>query len=226
MINLHPTSYDQQVTTTFTRQSDAESIVGTLSKPSKMPGHAYSIQAKRCVTGQKLRHIKGTVCSKCYALKGHYPTSVVQRAMEKRFQSLKHPLWVEAIAFLIDCTTNAYFRWHDSGDLQGVWHLKNIVQVAHRLPYVHFWLPTREYGFVTRYIEQGGTIPDNLTIRLSAQLIDGPAPESLAQRLGVQMSGVTATPEFTCPSHNQGNKCGSCRACWDKSIFNVTYKKH
>lgn len=219
-------TFQPQVTHTFTRQSDAEAIVGTLSKPSKMPGHAYSIPAKRCITGRKLRFIKGSVCSKCYALKGRYPTGVVQQAMEKRFNSLRHSKWVDAISFLISCTSDAYFRWHDSGDLQSVRHLDNIVRVADRLPHVRFWLPTREYGIVSRYVQDGGHIPDNLTIRLSSHMIDGPPPESLARGLGVQVSGVTATPEFTCPSRQYGNTCGPCRACWDKSIFNVTYKQH
>lgn len=223
---MNHTLFQTEVTNTFTRQSDAEAIVGTLSNPSKMPGHGYSIPAKRCITGQKLRFIKGSVCSKCYAMKGRYPTGHVQRAMEKRFASLRHPLWVEAMTFLISCTPDSCFRWHDSGDLQGVWHLKKIVEVANRLPHVLFWIPTREYGFVSNYIRGGGKVPENLIIRLSSHMIDGPAPESLARELGVQVSGVTATPEFTCPSSRYGNTCGPCRACWNKSIFNVTYKQH
>lgn len=215
-----------QVTNTFTRQSDAENIVGTLSKPSKMPGHAYSIPAKRCLTGSKLRPVAGSVCHKCYAMKGRYPMGPVQNAMEKRFKSLNHPLWVGAMAYLIDRSGDRYFRWHDSGDLQSLQHLANIVAVANLLPHVHFWLPTREYNLVSEYIDKGGSFPPNLTVRLSSHMVDGPTPEPLARRLGVQVSSVTSGPGFTCPSPTQGNKCGSCRACWDKSVFNVTYKKH
>ena len=47
-------------------------IVGTLSEPSKMPTYAYSIPAKYCITGSKLRMIANSTCSKCYALKGRY----------------------------------------------------------------------------------------------------------------------------------------------------------
>ena len=43
----------------------------TLSKPSKMPGHAYSVSAKECGIGGKLAKQKGTVCHDCYALKGN-----------------------------------------------------------------------------------------------------------------------------------------------------------
>jgi hypothetical protein len=204
----------------------AKSIVGTLSKPSKMPGHAYSIPAQRCITGSKLRHIKGSVCSKCYALKGRYHMKTVQKAMNRRFESLADPLWVDAMTYLIQQTKDEYFRWHDSGDLQGVWHLKNIVEIAERLPKVKFWIPTREYSIVSEFVLSGGVLPPNLTVRLSSHMIDGPAPESVAKRIGAQISGVSSTPSFTCPASEQDNKCGSCRACWNPNVFNVTYKKH
>lgn len=211
---------------TFNSIEDAETICGSLSKPSKMPGHAYSIPAKYCKIGAKLRKVEGSVCSKCYAFKGRYPTGVVQRAMERRYKSLKDPVWVDAMVYLISKTEDGFFRWHDSGDLQGIWHLKKIVEIANRLPHITFWIPTREYSLVSKYFKSGGKVPPNLTIRLSSHMIDGPAPESLARRLGLQVSGVSSTPGFTCPASEQGNKCGDCRACWDRNVFNVTYKKH
>ena len=210
----------------FKNKKEAEKIVGTLSKPSKMPGFAYSTPAKRCLIGQKMRKVAGSICAFCYALKGRYVFPNVMAAMEKRFKSLTDPLWVSAISYLIGGRKNSYFRWHDSGDLQGVWHLKNIVEVANNLPNIFFWLPTREYAFVSSYIEQGGLVPDNLCIRLSALMMDGPAPEGIAKRLGLTVSGASMTGNFNCPSSKQGNKCGSCRKCWDKNVFAIDYKKH
>ena len=49
-----------------------EKEIGTLSNPSKMPAYAWGISAKQCKVGSKLAKIKGTICNKCYALKGHY----------------------------------------------------------------------------------------------------------------------------------------------------------
>mgnify|MGYP003328863762 CR=1 FL=1 len=51
---------------------DIEKKIGTLSNPSKMPSYAWGISAKHCNVGSKLAKIKGTICNKCYALKGHY----------------------------------------------------------------------------------------------------------------------------------------------------------
>lgn len=211
---------------TFKNKAEAEAIVGTLSSPSKMPCHGYSIPARHCHVGKRMKDVKGSVCASCYALKGRYLFSPVQNAMEKRYQSLKDPRWADAMVYLIGKTNNPFFRWHDSGDLQSVDHLSKIVKVAEALPHVSFWLPTREYKIVSDYISGGGKVPDNLTIRLSALMIDGPAPDAIAKRLGLVVSGVSKDSGFTCPSSLQGNVCGDCRACWDKSTFSVNYKKH
>lgn len=210
----------------ITTKAQAEAIAGSLSSPSKMPCHGYSIPAKRCLVGMKMKNVKGSVCASCYALKGRYLFGNVQNAMEKRYQALKDPLWVEAMVFQIRASGDSFFRWHDSGDLQGVWHLEKIVAIAKALPSVTFWLPSREYKIVSDYISQGGIVPDNLTIRLSALMIDGPAPKAIAERLGLVVSGVAKEQSFTCPASNQGNVCGDCRACWDKQTFSVSYKKH
>lgn len=205
---------------------EANSITGGLSNPSKMPGRAYSIPASRCNVGSKLAKVKGSVCEGCYALKGMYRFGNVQSALEKRYQSLADVRWVNSMALLISNQSKDYFRWHDSGDIQSIDHLHKIVQVCKLTPDTKHWLPTREYKIVEEYIDQYGSLPDNLIVRLSAHKVDFPAPSKLAKRLGVQTSSVVTSKDFTCPSSKQGNKCLECRACWDKSIANVSYSKH
>ena len=63
---------------------ELEKEIGTLSNPSKMPSFAWGISAKKCITGAKLAKIKGTICNKCYALKGHYAFKNVFDAHELR----------------------------------------------------------------------------------------------------------------------------------------------
>ena len=210
---------------TLTR-SELETIVGGLSSPSKMPCHSYSIPARACITGSKLQDVPGSVCAGCYALKGRYGFANVQNALERRLASLRSEQWIPAMVQLLTrYEKSGFFRWHDSGDLQGVWHLQNIVEVCKATPHLQHWLPTREYAIVGDYLRQGGTIPANLTIRYSALMFNAPAPEGLAQRHGVNVSSAS-TDEFTCPASKQGNVCGDCRLCWNKQAFNVTYKKH
>jgi hypothetical protein len=43
--------------------------------------------------------------------------------------------WVDAMAQAINQTeASGYFRWFDSGDLQGAWHLAKIVEVVNKTP--------------------------------------------------------------------------------------------
>ena len=55
-----------------------------------------------------------------------------------------HSRWAEVMAFLIEQNSCGYFRWHDSGDLQGQQHLDQIIEVCRLTPDVKHWLPTRE----------------------------------------------------------------------------------
>jgi len=204
---------------------EAEKIAHTLSAPSKMPCHSYSIPAQKCITGMKLRNVKNSICSKCYALKSRYLFKNVKDALFKRFESLTHPQWVEAMVCMIDKKEKSgYMRLHDAGDLQGVWHLEKIVEVCRRLPHIKFWLPTREYGIVAQYLRDN-SFPENLTVRLSSLMLEGNPPEAIAKRFNLTTSGVSKSG-FTCPSSKQAGKCGDCRACWNKSISNVNYKQH
>jgi len=222
-------------------RKEAEEIIGRLSSPGKLPFFSYNLPIQRCVTGSKLMKVKGSTCSICYGAKGWYPRrKVIQEALERRYQSLFDDRWVEAIVFLIRYHKCAYFRWHDIGDLQGSWHLAKIIAVAKLCSDTQFWLPTREWGMVRHVLEDLQVErPKNLKIRLSAFFYDKSPPNKLAKRLGVLVSAVSSDKkEVNCPSHEKtyitanGQKkewkgfCGSCRACFDDDVFQITYLKH
>lgn len=198
----------------------AEAVAGKLGKPSKMPGYAYGIPAQNCPVGAVLVKLKGSVCSNCYALKGRYVFGNVRRAQEFRFASLKHPQWIDAMVFMIKRRKCEHFRWHDSGDIQGLWHLENMVEIARRCPETQFWVPTREVRTVRQYLAQHGAFPTNFVVRVSGAMIDGPPPSSFPNTSTV----VTGDP--TCPAYKQGGICGDCRACWDPGVRNVSYPRH
>ena len=204
---------------------EALETINGFSKPSKMPCHSWSIPAKDCKTGSKLVQVSGSICEDCYALSGFYRMGNVKSCLEKRLQSLSNPKWEEAMTVAISGSEGSgFFRWFDSGDIQSLAHLKQIAQIATNLPKIQFWLPTKEYGIVQDFLKEN-ELPINLTIRLSAYMIDGPAPVGLANRLGLVTSTVSKT-SWTCPAGSQGNKCLQCRACWDKQVSNVAYKYH
>ena len=205
---------------------EIERRIGTLSDPSKMPCYGHSTPAEDCITGSKLAKLEGTICSICYANKGRYRFPNVQKALKKRKRAIKLKGWVSMMTDLIRFKEKSgFFRWKDSGDVGSVDELKKIAQIARNLPDIVFWLPTREYAFVRQYMEQYGAFPDNLTVRLSAYMIDGPPPIALAVKLGLPTSGVSSDDDCNCPAPKQGHKCLDCRACWDKGVNNINYKK-
>lgn len=205
-------------------------IIGGLSNPSKMPCFGYSIPAQACRIGSMLRKVKGSVCSSCYALKGRYVFGNVLKALTRRLNTLNNPAWIESFAFVLnhlaDTKGERFFRWHDSGDLQGMEHLVKIIRVAQLTSAIKHWLPTREHTLIRQYLENGGVIPKNLTIRLSSHLIGGPLPK--LNNLPVSTVHDT-TPEkdaFVCKAYKQDGKCEACRACWSKKVHCVSYPKH
>ena len=221
----------------FRTNGEALDYVGQLSRPTKIPTYCYSIPAVRCVTGSILSKVPGSTCECCYAKKGWHFSNQVAPAEERRFKALKKVYWVEAMSYLINSLNLAYFRWHDSGDIQGHWHLMKIFEVCLRTPKTKHWLPTREWEMIKNFRELGIPKPHNLKIILSSHMVDGPPPTDLAKKLHVQVSTVV-TSNPTCEAHlktvvvNNGRHniahgyCGSCRKCWDEKVFLVSYIKH
>lgn len=208
-------------------KKQASEIVGGLSAVGKMPCPSYGIPARACHVGGKLREVANSVCSGCYALKGQYVFPVVQKAQQRRLESIQNPLWTDSMVTLINGM--AWFRWHDSGDLQSIEHFEKILNVCRQTPSTMHWLPTKEIGLVSDYIRANGwqSIPDNLVIRASGPFIDGKPPKSLSIPLNTSTVHKAIEPiGYACPAPKQGGSCGACRACWDKSVANVSYKKH
>ena len=209
---------------------ELENKLGTLSVPSKMPSYSFSIPAQKCITGSKLRLKKNSTCSSCYALKGRYVFPNVKEALFNRLNkmnSLGFDRWTELMTELISRKEKSgFFRWHDSGDLQSIDHLKAIVQIANNLPQIKFWLPSREVKIIKDYINEGNIIPDNLNIRISAFFIGSALNPKELKKLGCTGSSVGFKSSFNCPSSKQGNKCLDCRACWNKRVDNVNYHLH
>lgn len=217
---------------------EAQAIAGTIGYPSKMPGTSYGIPAQACKVGAKLAKIEGSTCSKCYALRGNYQFKSTQDSQAKRLAGIEHDLWVSAMVFLLRAAhcdgrggkhkgkpVALYHRWHDSGDLQSVGHLAKICAVARATPWLKHWLPTREAKTVRDYIRNGGIIPSNLVIRLSATMVDGNPPTAWPQTSTVTSHGAAPIGHI-CPANKQGNHCGPCRACWSTDVANVSYPVH
>lgn len=208
----------------------AKSITGGLTQTSKLPCKSYSLPTLACKTGARMSETPGSVCASCYAQKGFYRAyaNSIEPAQVARLASLDDPLWVDAMVAQIGA--DPYFRWHDSGDLQSVAHLKMIAAVCRATPSTRHWLPTREYGMVKDWIAQGNVVPDNLVIRLSAMYPDRRVvvPASLRGIDGIATSNVHNKREpigEACNAPDQRGECRDCRACWDRSST-ISYMMH
>ena len=217
---------------TLTLKAAKESV--SISKGnSKMPGSTFAQDSFACKVGSKLAKVKGSVCESCYARKIQRLRPSVNQGWSANYEKATRLIatnptqWIKACVFQIlriaDKTGEQYHRWFDSGDIDSVDQLKAIVQVCLATPDIAHWLPTRELAIVRQWQAQGGVIPSNLVIRLSAPMVD------MRPVKGANTSTVhkqNAPHGYACPARTQGNQCGDCRACWDASVANVSYPKH
>ena len=208
----------------------ANEITGGLSDTAKMACKSFGIPAAECITGAILRDVAGSTCSDCYALKGNYTRyPAVIAAQYRRFELLTRALndmefralWIKAMITLIGIDSK--FRWHDSGDVQSIAHLELICDIARALPDCAFWLPTREKSIVNKHARLFA-VPENLCIRVSAAMIDGDAPT--AANTSTVHTNLFSLVGMPCKAPDQNGECRECRACWDKNVPNVSYKKH
>jgi hypothetical protein len=213
----------------FMRKSEAHAIHGGLSQTTKMPCKSNSLPTEACDTGFEMAKIEGSICNKCYANKGNYAkyAGTIKPAQFARLDALNNPHWVGAM--VVSIGADPYFRWHDSGDIQGLWHFENIVAVAKLTPKTLHWLPTREYKIIKAYIDKHGrdSIPDNLIVRLSAMYIDKPVivPKSLQGIRGITVSNVHTTKPIgnACNAPAQNGECRECRTCWTSAPVSYAY---
>ena len=226
----------------------AKETVGGWTVTRKMETISWSTSAHKCKTGSKLRKIKNTVCSTCYALKGNYVRYAknIEPAMERRLKSLDDPNWVNAMIYIMNnqksVITSGLFRWHDSGDIQSTDHLHKIVKIAEATPNVRHWLPTKESNFIHNY---KGSIPKNLIIRLSGSFVDGKTPKYkhtstvVSNHDQATCKSFLTDKDFKIHSQKQFDNytteekktfdfghCGSCDKCWDTSIKTISYLNH
>ena len=204
--------------------------IHSLSDTSKMPGKSWGISTRECQTGSVMARLEGTVCADCYAMKGNYTrfksAAIAHDARLEKYN--ENPIdWRDAMIHLL--TGEQFFRWFDSGDLQSLNMLEDIVDVAKGTPGCKHWLATREVGYVAEYLHDGNTWPSNMVVRLSAMKYDAPIRNHLTRwssMVHTTEDAATTHQAHVCPAPKQGGKCGTCRACWDADVPLVSYRKH
>lgn len=210
---------------------------------SKVHGSTFSVDPTQCKVGSKLAKIKGSTCSKCYAIKLSrvYPTALKSWSdnlaifnTHKKVDTLDH--WAKGIAKQITQHSQRkakkgidgarYHRWFAAGDLSCIDMLRAIVKVAEQTPDINHWLPTREAGIIRQYKNMLGTIPNNLIIRVSSAMVNASPNKQFKNTSTVHGKTDNKIGAFSCPAYDNEGSCGSCISCWDKKVSNVSYKQH
>lgn len=222
----------------------AREITGTLTDASKMPGLASpSLSTSACRVGSRLRNVKGTPCEGCYARRIEAFRPNVKRSwasnLAKLETALSRPaareLYVQAMVLQIEAyrakhpEAGRYFRWHVAGDLQSVEHLELIAEVVRRTPEVSHRLPTQEVRVLMSWLREN-SVPENLVVRLSMPRRNTPAtgelPAGVASSTVVDRERLEGFPGHHCPATLGSGECGECRACWDRNVRHIVYRRH
>ena len=200
-----------------------------LSKTSKLGCLSWSLQAFETCPGSV--NPDGSVvdaCTFCYARRGMYHMPDVKALRARNKEDWHNVDWVDRMVDSLAKQT--HFRWFDSGDMYSVTLAERILEVMRRTPHVKHWLPTRMHKFDKfKPVLFDMMQLDNVCVRLSSDSVSG-------EILDVNVPNSTIVPwhGFTygmegvkeCPAYKNDGKCGTCRACWDKSVKTIAYPYH
>ena len=214
-----------------------------ISNASKMPCRSWSLQAGKpskggtCPasidpeTGEYVDACKG-----CYALQGTYRFKNVKLSREHNMRDWKRDAWVSDMVLELD--NERYFRWFDSGDMYSLKLAEKIYSVMTLTPWIKHWLPTRMHKFTkfNNILRAMGELP-NVCVRRSSDSVLGEYTAGLhgstiSGRLEKNENGkkvfIGEIPQGTelCRAFENGDKCGTCRACWSKDGNVITYPGH
>lgn len=197
------------------------------SKPSKMPCRSWSLQAlETCPASKDSDGELVPACKGCYATSGNYRFPNVKAPREHNKEDWQAPDWVDVMVSELD--NDRYFRWFDSGDVYDIRLARKILEVMRQTPWVRHWLPTRMHKFDKfKSVLDNMDALSNVVVRLSSDGVLGETVENAANSSTIVPNREYLTPIMSlCGASEREGKCGTCRACWDKTVAIVAYPAH
>jgi hypothetical protein len=135
----------------------------SISKGNSKMGAIPSVSLPPCTTCNP----SAPCFRKCYAAKIARLRATVRDAYARNLDILSADsgaYWVQVKAAAM---VTRYFRFHVSGDIPNADYFKNMVKLAEEIPNTNFLAFTKQYATVNDYLDNGGTIPENLKIIFS-----------------------------------------------------------
>ena len=166
---------------------------------------------------------------KCYAQKLERIRPSVAKAYQNNLDILQNDpdtYWREVEAAVM---TSRFFRFHVSGDIPDANYLANMVSVAERNPHCEILCFTKRYETVNEFLRNGGKIPENLHIILSAWIGLEMANPFLLPEAHVRYKGGATTARED--AVECGGNCTECArtdgGCWTlKRGQQVVFDEH
>ena len=135
----------------------------SISKGNSKMGAIPSVSLPACTTCNP-----GAPCfKKCYARRLAARRATVRDAYARNLDILNdnpYTYWLQVTAA---ASVTRFFRYHVSGDIPNGHYLKMMVKTARDLPGTKFLAFTKQYEIVNDFLNDGGTIPENLKIIFS-----------------------------------------------------------
>ncbi|OUW99408.1 MAG: hypothetical protein CBD88_00925 [Flavobacteriales bacterium TMED228] len=198
-----------------------------ISNTSKMPCISWSLPAIETCPGAFENGELVEVCDNCYADKGFYVMESVRAPRLHNMKDWKREDWVSDMITLLE--KRKLFRWFDSGDMYTVNLANKIFEVVKNTPHCKHWLPTRMYKFkkFEKILNKINSLP-NIAVRLSSDSTIGVTihVKGFVNSTVVPKNTLALNNAWLCPSSKNKNKCGDCRACWNKEVKTVAYINH
>lgn len=106
----------------------------------------------------------------CYAESGCYLYSDNQASYSENFNffcAVDSETFCKAVQMAIEKMGFKLFRYFTCGDIVNYRFFECMVTIAKENPSVRFWSYTKKYEIVNRWLDENGTLPENLTIIFS-----------------------------------------------------------
>jgi hypothetical protein len=201
-----------------------------LSQPSKMECYTFDLDidksgcASRCQYGQNnICYVQGNV---------YRENSPSRKAKKERNWILANSKsFVRVLTAQIRLTKKRIFRFFQSGDFFSLEFFKKVMRVCENLPKVDFWIPTSRDDILNQFLAEGGVIPENTTLRLSAPIPNIPFHEGIIEFYSkwknITFSETTTDPSLaTCHASLEGSSCGDCEDCFKPTHKKTVYAIH
>ena len=135
----------------------------SISKGNRKMGVIPSVSLPACITCNP----DAPCFKKCYALKIERLYTNTRNAYARNLDILNSDQGAYWLQVKAAASMTRFFRYHVSGDIPNAAYFEMMTLTARQLPNTVFLAFTKQYHIVNDYLNNGGTIPENLKIIFS-----------------------------------------------------------